>query len=134
MKKTLKLFALLPLFCGLLLTTACNKDDDKKEQDVETVAKIIVMERGIARPTATVHMFKGNMGPGTSFFDPLFSHRQSVTGSDGTATFTLRDVFDLEIGGMETAFHFAVFIGNMGYYTSIAIKKGETKTAIINLP
>jgi len=32
MKKTLKQFALLPLFCGLLLTVACNKNDDK---DVE---------------------------------------------------------------------------------------------------
>jgi hypothetical protein len=30
MRKTLKQFALLPLFCGLLITVACNKDDDKK--------------------------------------------------------------------------------------------------------
>jgi hypothetical protein len=29
MKKTFKLLALLPLFCGLLLAAACNKDNKK---------------------------------------------------------------------------------------------------------
>jgi hypothetical protein len=32
MKKTLKQIALLPLFCGLLLTVACNKNDDKDDE------------------------------------------------------------------------------------------------------
>ena len=36
MKKTLKLLALLPLFCGLLLTTACNKDKDDENPFVGT--------------------------------------------------------------------------------------------------
>ena len=32
MKKTLKQLALLPLFCGLVATVACNKDDDKEAE------------------------------------------------------------------------------------------------------
>jgi hypothetical protein len=33
MKKTFKLLALLPLFCGLLLTTSCDKEDDKNSDN-----------------------------------------------------------------------------------------------------
>ena len=32
MKKTLKQFALLPLFCGLLITVACSKNDDNNDE------------------------------------------------------------------------------------------------------
>ena len=79
-------------------------------------------------------MFKSEHGPNTEFFKPFFADKQSITESNGVATFELQEVYDLEVIDTQTTLYFAVFNGDriLGQ-SALTIKAGETKNIEIKL-
>jgi len=125
MKKLFYFFAILTIF-GLTFSSC------EKEEKAAATAKVEVKQSGQAKAGVTVYMFKNLKGPSTNFFKPLHADRQSVTESDGIATFELKETFDLEIIDTQTTLHFGVFQNDVVLgQTSLTIKKGETKTVTI---
>ena len=114
---------------GFVVFTGCEKEEDKN-----ATAKVEVTKNGQEQVGVTVYMFTSQQDPNTVFFTPFHSRRQSITESDGVATFKLRDTFDLAVIDKQTTFYFGVFEGNtvLGQ-TALTIEKGETKTVKIRL-
>lgn len=126
MKKGLLVISLITIIC--LMFTACDKDE------WSATAKVQVTQNGLAKSGETVYMFKSSNGPNANFYKPFFADNQSVTKSDGVATFELQEVYYLELIDEQTTLYFGVFDGEavLGQ-TALTIKKGETKTVNIAL-
>jgi len=130
MKKLLKKLAVLPLFFGLLLTSACSSDPTFIDVRVTTAGSNPTPRAGVA-----VHLFMENHGPGTAFFRPIHSRRSVITGSDGVASFELEE-FELAFSGNQTTFHFGVFGGSSSSPTilgtgSITVREGDRREVVI---
>ncbi len=116
-------------FCSALLFSlnSCKKDEEK----ATTIANITVKKNGKAKSGITVYLFKRTA---PTFFKPIYASKDVVTDSEGIASFELQEVVDLEVIDNQTTLYFAVFnketpIGQ----TALTIKKGETKSATINM-
>ena len=131
MKTKIKLLTLSALFCGLFLTTSCQKEKEK-----ETIVKVkVTTTNGQARPGVTVYMFRSIKGPTTAFFQPLYADLQVIAESNGVATFELHNhrfaKSDLR-NGQQATFYFAVLSGSSTFsYQGMTIKEGETKEVSI---
>lgn len=125
MKKMLFLFVSIPL----ILFTSCSDDEDDTKT-VNSYAKITVKQEGKVKSGITVYMFKTEE---SSFFTPFYADKKVITESNGTATFNLQEVYDLNIIDSQTTLYFGVFNDKtiLGK-TALTIKKGQTKTAEIN--
>ncbi|MFO7703479.1 MAG: hypothetical protein R6V37_10920 [Psychroflexus maritimus] len=116
----------------ILSLVSCSDDDS---DSISSRAVISVFENGNPQSGISVHMFRSNQDPNSSFFTPFYSQKSVITESDGKATFNLQETFDLEIIDSQTTLYFGVFdendnpIGNTG----ITIEKNETKNATINI-
>ncbi len=127
MKKVISITLLSILFAVLIISCG-DKDDDST-----AIAEITVKKDGSFQSGITVYMFDKDLGPSTNFFRPSYADRSVITESNGTATFTLQETFDLDINN-ETTLYFGVFDNNNNVLgsTGISIQKGETKSATIN--
>lgn len=125
MKKMLFLFVSIPL----ILFTSCSDDEDDTNT-VNSYAKITVKQEGKVKSGITVCMFKTEE---SSFFTPFYADKKVITESNGTATFNLQEVYDLNIIDSQTTLYFGVFDDKtiLGK-TALTIEKGQTKTAEIN--
>jgi hypothetical protein len=125
---------LILVIIALLTVSISFSGCKKEEKEKGATAKVLVTEKGQPKTGVTVYMFNKNQGPGTSFFTPFYAKRQSITESDGVATFELQDTFDLENIDTQTTLYFGVFSNDrvLGQ-TAMTIKKGETKTVTISL-
>ncbi|WP_233862726.1 hypothetical protein [Tenacibaculum piscium] len=125
MKKMLFLFVSIPL----ILFTSCSDDEDDTNT-VNSYAKITVKQEGKVKSGITVCMFKKEE---SSFFTPFYADKKVITESNGTATFNLQEVYDLNIIDSQTTLYFGVFDDKtiLGK-TALTIEKGQTKTAEIN--
>ncbi len=124
-----KKIILLSVISILLLTlNSCEKESKTAKVEVK------VSQDGSNKPEVTVYMFNSLHGPDTNFFTPFFADKQSITESNGVATFELQEVYDLEVIDNQTTLYFAVFSGEKVLGKSaLTIKAGETKTIEIKL-
>ena len=118
----------MSLFVALstaVMLSSCNKDDDD-----DSTVNITVLKNGQAQSGVTVYMFSESNGPMTTFFQPFYCDNSVATNANGIATF--------DLGKRESTLYFGVFEGSntsaicLGY-AAITIKKGETKSATINI-
>ena len=120
MKKNILLFA----FLFSLVVIGCKKEDE----EVITTAVITVKENNSIKSGVSVYMFKNNLGPTTAFFKPIHSTKTVITENNGSASFDLRETFDLEINDKQTTLYFGVFDANDNVlgYTAATIEPGQT--------
>lgn len=125
MKNLLKLTVLV-----ITLVFASCSDNEDDIETVNTYAKITVKKEGEVKSGITVCMFKTET---SSLFTPFFADKKVITESNGTATFNLQEVYDLNIVDTQTTFYFGVFEDDILLgKTALTIEKEQTKTAEIN--
>ncbi len=126
MRKKIILLSIISI--ALLTLNSCEKESKTANVEVK------VTQNGSNKSEVTVYMFNSDHGPDTNFFTPFFADKQSISGSNGVATFELQEVFDLEVIDTQTTLYFAVFSGEKVLGKSaLTIKAGETKTIEIKL-
>ncbi len=112
--------------------TSCGDDED----DAKAFVKITVLNGGTPQSGITVYMFDSQTA-NVIGFSTLHSQKSVATGSDGVATFELGE-FDFDVIDSQTTLYFVTFTKDASgkEYQSqavITIKKGETKSATINI-
>jgi len=128
MKKKQLFFMLLAMLGIAMMLASCSKDD------TDTFVNITVQKDGVVQSGVTVCMFNESHAPGTGFFQPFYAQKRIATSSNGVAYFELEEV---SRSSQETLY-FGVFEGEITDatclgYAAITIKKGETKSATINI-
>ena len=101
-----KIFLISIISIALLTLNSCEKESKT------AIANVNVTQFGLNKSGVTVYMFKSENGPNTEFFKPFFADKQSITESNGVATFELQEVYDLEVIDTQTTLYFAVFNGD----------------------
>ncbi|MBO7596956.1 MAG: hypothetical protein J6T70_07930 [Bacteroidales bacterium] len=128
---------LLTLMCAMTIFVSCGDDDDDFTNDnAKAYVNITVQSGGKPQSGITVYMFDSQTAKAIGF-STLHSRKSVATGSDGVARFELGDM-DLDIIDSQTTLYFVTFTkdGTGKEYqnqAAITIKKGETKSATINI-
>ena len=116
---------------------SCGDDDDDFTNDnAKAYVNITVQSGGKPQSGITVYMFDSQTAKAIGF-STLHSRKSVATGSDGVARFELGDM-DLDIIDSQTTLYFVTFTKDAAgkeyqNQAAITIKKGETKSATINI-